>query len=87
MDAFLMFLYGGLAVMCLAVGFFFLRYWRLQRDRLFLWFMVAFWIFAAGWSTRLAYSTPSEAGPHVYIFRLVGFLLIIAAIIDKNRSR
>jgi hypothetical protein len=85
MEAVLQFLYGGLTVMCVAVGLFFLRYWYLQRDRFFLWFMVAFWALAAGWGVHLVYATSSESGAHVYIFRLVAFLIIIIAIIDKNR--
>jgi hypothetical protein len=30
-------------------------------------------------------ATPEETGPSVYVFRLVGFLLLIAGIVDKNR--
>jgi len=85
MEAVLQFLYGGLVVVFVAVGFFFLRYWYDARDRLYLWFMVAFWSLAASWSVHLVYATPSESGPIVYVFRLVGFLLIIIAIVDKNR--
>jgi hypothetical protein len=86
MDSVLHFLHGGLAVMCVAIGVVFLRYWYSQRDRLFLWFMAAFWSFAVGWTVHFIFaSTSSEATPHVYIFRLVGFALIAIAIIDKNR--
>jgi hypothetical protein len=85
MEAVLQFLYGGLTLMCGAVGFFFLRYWYIQRDRFFLWFMVAFWCLGAGWGVHLAYATSSESGAHVYVFRLIGFVVIIAAIVDKNR--
>ena len=85
MEAVLQFLYGGLALMCMIVGFFFLRYWYIQRDRFFLWFMCAFWALGAGWGVHLVYATSSETGAHVYVFRLVGFMLIILAIIDKNR--
>lgn len=85
MEAILQFLYGGLTVMCVAIGLFFLRYWYLQRDRFFAWFMVAFWALAGGWGVHLVHATSSESGAHVYIFRLVAFLLIIIAIVDKNR--
>lgn len=84
-ESVLHFLQGGLAVMCLAIGVFFLRYWLSQRDRLFLWFMAAFWSFATSWIVHFIYSsTYSETTPHVYVFRLVGFVLIIIAIVDKN---
>lgn len=52
MESVLQFQYGGLTVMCLAVGVFFLRYWHQQRDRFFLWFMAAFWSFAVSWGVR-----------------------------------
>jgi hypothetical protein len=82
----LQFLYGGLAVTCGIVGFIFLRYWYVQRDRFFLWFMAAFWALGAGWGAHLVYATASETGPFVYGWRLLGFVLIIIAIVDKNRS-
>jgi hypothetical protein len=86
-EAVLQFLYGGLMLMCGIVGFIFLRYWYIQRDRFFLWFMAAFWSLGAGWGAHLIYATPSETGPHVYGFRLIAFVLIIVAIVDKNRSQ
>jgi Family of unknown function (DUF5985) len=85
MEAVLQFLYGGLTMMCAAVGLFFVRYWWLQRDRLFLWFAAAFWSFGMSWGVHLVFATSMETGPNVYVFRVVGFLLIIAAIVDKNR--
>lgn len=81
----LQFLYGALTVTCLVVGFFFLHYWHLQRDRFFLWFTVAFWAIGASWGGHLVLASPEESGPAVYVFRLVGFLLLIAGIVDKNR--
>ena len=85
MESILQFMYGGLFVMCLAVGFFFLRFWYLQRDRFFVLFATAFWAMGSSWGVHLVYASSSETGPNVYVFRIVAFLLIIAAIIDKNR--
>lgn len=85
MEAVLQFLYGGLTLICVAIGFFFLRYWHLQRDRLFLWFMTAFFALGSSWGVHLVYATSSESGAHVYLFRLASFVLIIAGIVDKNR--
>lgn len=85
MEEILQFLYGGLTLMCVVVGFFFFRYWHTQRDRLFLWFTIAFWAFGTSWGVHLVYATSQETGPNVYVFRLVGFLVIGAGIIDKNR--
>jgi hypothetical protein len=85
MEEVLQFLYGGLTVMCAAIGFFFVRFWYIQRDRFFVWFMAAFWSLGASWAVHLIYATPSESGPGVYAFRVLAFTFIIAAIIDKNR--
>jgi hypothetical protein len=85
MEEVLQFLYGGLTVMCAAIGLFFLRFWFLQRDRFFVWFTAAFWSLGVSWAVHLINATPSESGPGVYAFRVLAFSLIIAAIIDKNR--
>jgi hypothetical protein len=67
------------------VGLKFLKYWRLSRDRFFVFFAAAFWVFALGWAVRAFYPTSGEHGHFVYIPRLVGFLLILVGIFDKNR--
>jgi hypothetical protein len=82
----LMFLHGGLTVACLLIGVKFLKFWRSSKDRFFLWFAAAFWVFATGWAIR-AFGSPSEDHIHyVYVPRLIAFMLIIAAILDKNRK-
>lgn len=77
-------LYGGTAAVFAVAGLVFLRYWKLQRDRLFAFFGGACACFAAGQVLRIATGV-GEHGPELLIPRLVGFLLIIAAIFDKNR--
>lgn len=79
------FLQGAAAMACVVAGLFFLRYWRTTRDRFFLFFLAAFFAFALNW-VGLAVVQPSQESTHwFYVLRLVAFLLIIAAIIDKNR--
>ena len=66
-------------------GLIFLRSWKLTKDRLFLFFSLAFWVFALNW---LALATTSvESRLFIYLLRLFGFALIIVAIVDKNRRR
>ena len=79
----LMALYGASAVVCATVGLVFLRYWRAQRERLFGFFAGAFGCFAAGWVLRIAVAI-DEHQAYVFLPRLIGFLLIIVAIFDKN---
>ena len=79
------FLHGGLAIGCLAIGVAFLKYWWLTRDRFFIWFAVAFWTFACGWVLRTFLPDIGEHAHLIYVPRLVGFLLILLAIFNKNR--
>ena len=65
----------------------FLKFQRQTGDRLFGLFAIAFFIFAFQ-RVALALSVMSGASPlWPYGLRLLGFVLIIVAIIDKNRAR
>jgi type IV secretory pathway TrbD component len=80
------FLNGVAAAGFLAVGLFFLRLWRETRDRFFALFGLAFWMMALN-GIALLWAAPADEHRHyVYLIRLLAFLLIIAAIVDKNRS-
>jgi hypothetical protein len=65
------------------IGLFFLRFWTKSRDRLFAWFAAAFWLLAIE-RLLLARFAGTDL-PAVYLVRLAAFILIIAAIVDKNR--
>jgi hypothetical protein len=82
------FLTGIIAMAFWVAGLFFLRFWRDSKDRLFLIFAIAFWILAL---TRvgLVLSGPGRHDENntifaLYVLRLVAYLLIIVAIVDKN---
>jgi hypothetical protein len=74
------------AATAMAVGLFFLRFWQDTRDRLFLFFAIAFSLMSASWALLGLIAYEAEGRPCVYGLRLLAFLLVIAAIIDKNRS-
>jgi hypothetical protein len=80
-------LISGAIVMGYGVaGLFFLRFWRETRDRLFLIFAGAFWLLGAQ-RLALAFSgNVVEDDTGLYLVRLFAFLLILGAIVDKNRS-
>ena len=80
------FLIGATVMACVVAGLFFLRFWRRTRDRLFALFSAAFWLLALNW-LALAFTTRDEVRTALYVVRLVAFLVILAAIIDKNRTR
>ena len=81
------FLNGGTMVASLGIALYFLRYWKRTRDRLFLAFAVAFATFAVNRVVLLALDEQSEARTYVYLLRAVMFLVIAAAILDKNTRR
>jgi hypothetical protein len=80
-------LVSGAIVMGYAVaGLFFLRFWRETRDRLFLIFTGAFWLLGLQ-RLALAFSRDMvEEHTGLYLIRLFAFVLILGAIVDKNRS-
>ena len=81
------FLLGAIAVACLAVGLFFLRYWRTSGDRFFLYFALSFWIEAANRVHMALAASWSEDSPAHYLVRLASYALILLAVWDKNRKR
>jgi hypothetical protein len=72
----------GLAV----AGLFFARFWMLSRDRFFLFFSLAFFVFTANWVGLGIVNPGVETRHYFFILRLVAFLLIIVAVVDKNRA-
>lgn len=79
------FLLGVIATASLASGVFFLRFWRDTRDPLFLMFALAFLVEGVSRSVYLGLPHPNEGKPLIYLVRCFAFLLIVAAIINKNR--
>jgi alpha-D-ribose 1-methylphosphonate 5-triphosphate synthase subunit PhnI len=83
---------GALTMGFVIAGLFFLRFWRQTRDRLFALFALSFFAMALNrlmLSILWAYSPGGVRGPwhdRMYWVRLVAFLLILLAILDKNRS-
>jgi hypothetical protein len=67
-------------------GLFFLRFWRRTRDPLFLSFCAAFWLFALNHALVALSGLPREEASSFYLLRLLGFGLIIAAILVKNAA-
>jgi hypothetical protein len=83
------FLTGLIAMAFWVAGLFFLRFWRDTHDRLFLIFAAAFWILAL---TRVGLIIieplrldENDPASFLFILRLIAYLLILYAIIDKNR--
>jgi hypothetical protein len=78
-----MFLSGLITMGHATAGLFFLRFWTKTGDRLFVLFAFAFWLLGLTRVLLALQDQPSEE--HVlYWFRLVAYLAILFAIIDKN---
>ncbi len=73
---------------CLVVTLNFFRFWTKSKDRLFAFFSIAFLIFSSERIVILLYGSPkSEDHAALYLLRLLGFVLIMFAIYDKNRRK
>ena len=76
---------GAMVTAYATAALFFVRFWRQSRDRLFALFAAAFVLLGA---QRLALALLPE-GPTSsvwpYVVRLAAFLLILVAVVDKNR--
>jgi hypothetical protein len=79
-------LLGALSLACFVISLFFLRFWRATRDRFFLFFAISFAIEACGRVLLGLNASNNEQEPLIYLMRLVSFMLIIVAIVDKNRK-
>jgi hypothetical protein len=78
---------GAMVMGYLVAGLFFLRFWRDTRDRLFAIFAGAFWLLAVQRAVlTVAVRQGGEGSVGIYGLRLLAFLLILYAIIDKNRT-
>jgi hypothetical protein len=81
----LVYMNGALSLGCGIIALFFVRYYLLARDELFLWFAGSFAALGAQW-TLLTFGRGYEHAHLIYIVRLVAFLMLVAAILRKNRA-
>jgi hypothetical protein len=81
------FLLGMIAMGLAVAGLFFLRFWRETRDRFFALFALALFVLAVN-RVGLVYMIERQMkGDYLYWVRFFAFVIIIIAIVDKNRSR
>lgn len=81
------FLLGVIAASSVTAGIFFLKFWKQTRDSLFLAFGLAFVVEGLNRCAVLLLAKPSEGNPYIYGVRLLAFLLILGAILQKNYGR
>ena len=71
----------------LVAAAFFFRFFRKTRDRLFVAFAAAFLFFALNQAAVGLFHVATEPESLVYVLRILGFVVILAAILDKNVRR
>jgi hypothetical protein len=81
------FLSGAISMACLTIALFFLRFWRQTGDRLFVIFAAAFGLLMVERLMLATVSTSHELAPYIFLMRLLAFVLIMGAVVDKNRRR
>ena len=81
------FCWGMLTMAGLVASLFFVRYWRVTGDRLFVFFAVAFAMLAVNWLALSAVDPSFEARHLIYLVRLAAFIILIVGVVDKNRTR
>lgn len=70
----------------MVIGLFFLRFRRQAHDPLFGYFAAAFWLLALQRGLLTFLAGDDRATLLLYSLRALAFLIIIYAIIDKNRA-
>jgi hypothetical protein len=79
------FLWGATAFGACVASLVFLRFWSMTRERLFAFFAAAFALLAINWTLLAALNPERESRHLIYLVRLGAFLLMVGAIVDKNR--
>ena len=82
------FLSGAVTLSFVVAALYFLRFWRRTADRLFLSFALAFMLLALNQVAVAMFEASDERSGYSYVLRVLGFILILYAIVEKNvRSR
>lgn len=78
---------GMIAMGFATAGLFFLRFWWDSRDRFFALFALAFFALGLNRVFIAFVEHGSEVSTYLYIVRLLAFVIILFAIVDKNLPR
>lgn len=81
------FLSGAVTLGFLVAAGFFARFWRKTADRLFLAFAVAFVLLALNQMLAQWLGAADERVGYTYLLRVLGFVIILGAIVDKNLAQ
>jgi hypothetical protein len=80
------FLLGVIVTSSLVAGAYFFKFWKQTRDLLFLGFSAAFIVEGLNRVAMLFLEHPNAGNALIYGVRLFSYILILAAIVNKNRA-
>jgi hypothetical protein len=78
---------GALTMTYVLAAAYFVHFWRRSGERLFIAFGIAFGLLALNQFAIELIAASDERGSYAYVLRVIAFLLIAAAIVDKNLVR
>jgi len=78
------FLAGAVTLAYVIAAVHFFHFWHKTSDRLFVSFAVAFLLFALNQFIISVLWAADERNSYAYILRILGFVIILFAILDKN---
>jgi len=78
-------LLGAIAMAAFTIALIFIRFWHTTRDRFFLFFSAAFALIGTGRIVLGAVPHSDDQTPVIYLIQLLAFVVILFAVIDKNR--
>lgn len=78
------FLSGACTLGFVVAAMYFVRFWRRTGERLFSSFAVAFVLLALNQVAVTAFADADERNGYSYVLRVLGFVLILYAIVEKN---
>lgn len=84
MEVTLDFLAGAVTLGYFVAGIFFFSFWRKSSDRLFAAFGIAFILLALNQIMATYLEAGDERTIYAYPLRVLGFFLILGAIVEKN---
>lgn len=79
------FVLGATAMGCVVVALFFAHFWRDTGDRFFALFALAFLTFGVNRFVIVVLDEREGDDSLAYAIRLLAFVIIIVAVVDKNR--
>ena len=80
-------LLGAIALGTFMAGLFFVHFWKMTRDHLFLFFAFAFFVEVVSRLFMAFSAASSEEDPSIYMLRFISYGLIVWGIVAKNRTR